>query len=381
MLCASATRAPSTWLVDSPRSCSNSSTHWAMPVRARRMPLRLQAAARVHGQAPAHRGLPRLDQCRTAESIAEPEVLVVDELDAREAVVHFGDIDVGRSDAGHRVRLLRRLHRRWEGRHVGLVLVHHAIEPEADAPYPHRPVGVAVDDLFAHQQQRGGAVALGRAVVEAERFDHGRRVEHVLNGDLVAQLRLRIAHTVVVVLDRHHRQMLTSRRGFVEVAVHVQREVRGRDDADRVVPRHVARQTHPLPERAARRRLAHLVGTGHEHDVEHAAGHAVDAVADGVVAGRARVLDACHRHVEQAARVGEDARREPVGGGELAEPRGVDVGSVEPLVDAVERFGHGHRDQVLDAELEVLTEVGHARSDDRDAPHCVTSCGTAGENE
>ena len=56
--------------------------------------------------------------------------------------------------------------------------------------------------------------------------------------------------------------------------------------------------------------------------------------------------------------------REPVGGRELTEPCGVDVAAVEPLVDAVDRFGHGHRDEVLDAELEVLAEVGHARTDD-----------------
>ena len=39
MLWASATRAPSTWLVDSPRSCSNSSTHCAMPVAPGGWPL------------------------------------------------------------------------------------------------------------------------------------------------------------------------------------------------------------------------------------------------------------------------------------------------------------------------------------------------------
>ena len=148
---------------------------------ARRMALGLQPAARVHGEPPAHRGLPRLDERGTAEAVAEPEVLVVDELDTGEAVVHLGDVDVGRSDARHRVRLPRGLHRRRERRHVGLVLVHHAVESEPDAPYPHRPVGVAVDDLLADQQQRGGAVALGRAVVEAERLDDGRRVQDVLD--------------------------------------------------------------------------------------------------------------------------------------------------------------------------------------------------------
>ena len=121
---------------------------------------------------------------------------------------------------------LRRLHRRRERRHVRLVLVHHPVEPEADPPYPHRPVGVAVDDLLTHEQQRGGAVALGRAVVEAERFDDDRRVQHVLDRDLEAQLRLRVADAVMVVLHRDHREVLARRRRLVEVAVHVQREVR-----------------------------------------------------------------------------------------------------------------------------------------------------------
>ena len=161
----------------------------------------------------------------------------------------------------------------------------------------------------------------------------------------------------------------------------MQREVGRCDDTDRVVPGHVTREAHPLPERAARRRLAHLVGAGHEHHVEHAAGNAVHPVADGVVAGGARVLDAGDGHVEQSARVGEDARREPVGGGELTEPCRVDVGTVEHLVDAVDRLGHRHGHEVLDAELEVLTEVSHARTDDRHAPHRVTSCDASGENE
>ena len=54
---------------------------------------------------------------------------------------------------------------------------------------------------------------------------------------------------------------------------------------------------------------------------------------------------------------------------------------VEPLVDGVDRFGHRHRHEVLDAELEVLAEVGHARTDHRDTSHRATSCVAAGENE
>ena len=114
-----------------------------MPIMTRFVPA---SAASVHGEPPAHRSVAQLDERGSAEPVAEPEVLVVDELDAGEAVVHLGDVDVSGSDARHRVRLLRRFHRRREGRHVGLVLVHHAVEAEADAAHPHRPVGVAVDD-------------------------------------------------------------------------------------------------------------------------------------------------------------------------------------------------------------------------------------------
>ena len=157
----------------------------------------------------------------------------------------------------------------------------------------------------------------------------------------------------------------------------MQREVRRRDQAEREVPRHVAGHAHPVPERGARRRLAHLVGTDHQHDVEQPAGDAEHRVAHRVVAGGAGVLDAGHRDVEQAAGVGEDAGREPVGGRELAEPGGLDVGAVEALVDTRHRLGDGHRDQVLDAEVEVLGEGGHPGADDGHPPHRVTPAAAA----
>src|SRR5438034_3091606 len=42
-----------------------------------------------------------------------------------------------------------------ERREVGLVLVHHAVDAEADAPDPCRPVGVAVDDVPRGDHERG----------------------------------------------------------------------------------------------------------------------------------------------------------------------------------------------------------------------------------
>jgi hypothetical protein len=78
------------------------------------------------------------------------------------------------------------------------------------------------------------------------------------------------------------------------------------------------------------------------------------------------------RETGMSRRPHESARipvAKPVGRDELAEPSGLDVGSVEPLVDRVDGLGHRHRDDVLDAELEQLAEVGHAGADQCDSSH------------
>ena len=96
-------------------------------------------------------------------------------------------------------------------------------------------------------------------------------------------------------------------------------------------------------------------------------------VAQGVVTGCALVLHARHRDVEQPRRVGEDARREPVGGRQLTKPRGFDVGPVETLVDRGQGFRDGGRQHLLDPHLEMLTEGDHPGADDGHLSQPVSS--------
>ena len=83
-----------------------------------------------------------------------------------------------------------------------------------------------------------------------------------------------------------------------------------------------------------------------------------------------------YRDVQEATRVGKDAGREAVGGRQLTEPGGLDAGAIEALVDRGGHLGDRHRDEVFDAEIEVLPEGSHPGADDGDPPHS----GSAGLN-
>ena len=145
-----------------------------------------------------------LHQLVGLESAGESQVFVADQFDPGEAVVHLGDVDVARCHAGHGHRRLGRSNRRRERCQVLLVLVHDTIHPEPDAAHPHWPVGVAIHDILRREDHRRSAVALRRAVIQAERLDDDRRVERLLDGDLVPELRFRVLQRVEVVLHRHH---------------------------------------------------------------------------------------------------------------------------------------------------------------------------------
>src|SRR4029077_1419550 len=67
--------------------------------------------------------------------------------------------------------------------------------------------------------------------------------------------------------------------------------------------------------------------------------------------------------------IGEDARRKAVRGSHRTEPGTLQVGLQQALVDACRALRKRHRQQILDAEGEMLTKGGHARADDRDVPH------------
>jgi hypothetical protein len=156
--------------------------------------------------------LAALDELVGLEAVGEAEIFVADQLDAGEAVMDLGDVDVTRRHAGHRHGRLRGADGRRKRRHVGLVLVHDPVHAQPDPAYPDRAIRVAVHDVFRRKDDRGGAVALRGAVIEPERVDHHRCSQRLLDGNLVTQLRFRVGHRVEVVLHRHHRHVFFGRR-------------------------------------------------------------------------------------------------------------------------------------------------------------------------
>ena len=68
----------------------------------------------------------------------EAEVLDVEDLGDREAVVHLGHVDVGRADAGHRVRALRRVDRGLQPDEARLLVQVRVVGGDAEAGDEHR---------------------------------------------------------------------------------------------------------------------------------------------------------------------------------------------------------------------------------------------------
>ena len=252
--------------------------------------------------------LATLHQLVGLEPVGETQVLIADQLDAGEAVVDLGDVDLARGHPGHLHRRFGCAHRRRKGRHVGLVLVHHPVHAQAHTAHPHRTIGVTVHDLLGCQNHRGGAVALRSAVVEPERIHHHRRGQCLLDGDLIAQLGFRVLQRVEVVLHRDHRHVFLGRRRLVQISHHVQREVGRRNQSQRIVPRVVAGHRRPFPERGVRRRFADLVRSDHQHHVVDAGRDRQGSVADRIIACGAGIFDAGHRDIGEVEGVREDAR-------------------------------------------------------------------------
>src|SRR5437762_2934182 len=72
-----------------------------------------------------------------------------------------------------------------------------------------------------------------------------------------------------------------------------------------------------------------------------------ERVSQGVVAGRALVLHARDRDLEQSAGVRQYAGRKAVGGAELAEPRRLDLGARNTFVDGGDRLADRRGQHVL----------------------------------
>ena len=166
--------------------------------------------------------------------------------------------------------------------------------------------------------------------------------------------------------------MLFGRRRLVQVPDDVEGEVRGGDQSQRVVPRVIPRHRGPIPERGVRRRLAYFVGADHQHHVVQTRRDGHGSISDRIITCGTSIFDASDRDVGQVEGVGQNARREAVGGGQFTEPRRFDLMLLDALVDIGNGLGVRHRHQVLNAELEVLGERCHPGADHGDVSHAPT---------
>src|SRR5262249_1614485 len=82
--------------------------------RADRVAFRAQPAGGVDRDPTRERRFALERRASAVALLEEPEVFDVEDLGDGEAVVHLGAVDVGRTDAGHRVRALRREARRLD---------------------------------------------------------------------------------------------------------------------------------------------------------------------------------------------------------------------------------------------------------------------------
>src|SRR3990172_7690163 len=185
--------------------------------RADGVALRLQPAGRVHGQVARQRCKAVDRGLRALPFLDEPEVLDCEHFRDREAVVDLGEVHIFRPQAGLGERLggrlpragdlhERRARRELRGRAAPSRPEHlHA----ADAPRPCNRLG--------DQEDGRGAVGERAAVVELERPGHVGRLEHLLDGDCLVQVRVGVGEGILVVLHRDMGKLLFRGAILVEV--------------------------------------------------------------------------------------------------------------------------------------------------------------------
>ena len=331
------------------------------------MPLGEEPARRVHGDAAVERGL-SLERCRTAlPFLHEAQVLDVEDLGDREAVVHFGHVHVARPDARHLVGAPASQSgggQPDEGRllvEVGMVGSH----PEPR--HVHGLVGELVRPLGAGEDDRSRTVGLRAAVEQPQRAAHHGRGQHLLDGHLALEVGVGVETSVVMVLHGHRCQHLGCGPELVHVAGGERCEQHGCGLA--AVVERVARRG-PGEQPLLRGLVAHLLHADDEHHVVHAARHHHGADAEGVGPRRTGVLHpgAGDSGQPDGARhgVSPDALLAPQGAALGSDDAGVDLPWVETLVDTRQRSGEGARGHLLVALVEQLTHLDEACPDDGD---------------
>ena len=226
-----------------------------------------------------------------------------------------------------------------------------------------RPLG----DVGRGDDGAGGAVAHAAAVVEAERLGHRRGIEHGVDGDLVAQVRLGVLGAVVVALDGDVRHGVLEVLGVDLVLGAIGGGELGEAPRCRGVGvDHVVERPAPALRQAAVAGVLELLHAHGERDVGGAGGHRVDRAAERLGAAGAVVLHPRHRDEGQPQRHRQRGRRLAdvllldCGG----EPRGVDLLGVDAGVG--DSLGVGLHHQVVGLLVPALAELGAAHAEDDD---------------
>src|SRR5260221_6425164 len=222
-------------------------------------------------------------------------------------------------------------------------------------------------DLGRGDDGGGGAVADAAAIEEAERLSHHRRLQHGVVGDLVLQMRLRIAAAIVVALhrDMRHRLLEVVARHAVLGAVGGGElgEAAGRRD---IGPEHRIERAAPALRQPAIAGVLELFDAERQRDVAGAGGNGVGRAAERLGTRGAIVLDAGHRDVRQPERHGErharlaymlllDRGREPC----RVDLAGLDAGVLRRLLIGLD-------DEVVGVAIPALAELRAAHAEDRD---------------
>ena len=188
------------------------------------MSLREEATAGVDGDASGQRRVAFEARPPAVTLVEEAEVFDVEDLGDGEAVVHLGAVDVARTDPGHGVRALRCHPCDLDLGEAVLLVQVWMIGCHTEPGHVNRLVGELTGSLRSDEQDGGGAVGLRAAVEQMQRMAHGRRLQHVVDRDLVLEVRVRIARAVVVVLHRDRCEHLACGAELVHVAGRERRE-------------------------------------------------------------------------------------------------------------------------------------------------------------
>ncbi len=300
--------------------------------RAHGVALREQAAGRIDGDGAADSRTPFQRPASALASRHHAQVLGIDDLGDREAVVKLDEIEILWRDAGCRIGPLRRRHGRFERAQIRMP------GEMRGAPGLHRGQHVdgeirrASGPVPGRDHDGRGPIARGAAVVELHGIGNHRRLPDDVEREVGAELGQRVLQAVALVLDADGRDFFAryapARRiglpGFPEKA-------RERQPAFAVF----------TVVAGAKQRLRDVLAVGLRHLLDaHGDGRIAQArlhrhhgMAEGNATRRAGALDLGAGHVRQPDLVANDAgqhflsRQRP--GDEVAEIERADVLAVE----------------------------------------------------